>query len=78
MIEKIKISEKTKKSIYLMLIGALVSIVSIYVGAYAGYGALHYLQGINLMSSPGLLMSSYIMGCAFSVIVLLMGFSKWE
>jgi len=43
----------------LILIGGF--IIIIILSGYAGYGALHYFQGIALMSSPELLMAAFTM-----------------
>ena len=62
-----KLNQELLKFMFLLFSFAII----ITFSGYAGYGFLHYMQGINLMSSPIILMQSYICAALLAFIMTL-------
>jgi len=71
MIKKIEFLEEFSKELLKMMyvIGSLL-LITVMAG-FIGYGFLHYAQGITLMSSPILLMQSYLVTGIFTTLITL-------
>jgi len=71
--EKLKKLAREYVKVFMVFSGMMIVLIT---SGFSGYGYLHYVQGLNLMSSPIFLMQSYLLAGGVAFVITLL-FSEW-